>query len=218
MLAESGSRRYGLTSAAACALRAGTDIGCASFARMTDDTYPAASVTRRRDVPLAVISVGMAVAVWWPAFTLGAWGELFFDTLLTLWAASTAAFVFVLVEHRPAGARLWRAFVLLLPSVWLVFGFIDFETSDLFAFLATVAALLVLLIASPLTVWVLARIMWPDFGEESTRRQRWLIVGVVAGIGVAAFLLGVNQEHFLTCGDFTISGNSEPPGCARVPR
>jgi hypothetical protein len=97
--------------------------------------------------------------------------------------------------------------------VWLLLGFVDFETSDLFTFVVSAAALLVLLIASPLTVWVLARIMWPDLGEDSTRRQRWLIVGVVVGIGVAAFLLGVNQEHFLTCGDFTISGNSEPPGC-----
>ena len=180
---------------------------------MTDDTRPAPALSRRRDVPLAVISAGMAVAVWWPAFTLGAWGELFFDTLLTLWAASTAAFVFVLVERRPAGARLWRAFLLLLPSVWLVLGFVDFETSDLFTFVVSAAALLVLLIASPLTVWVLARIMRPDLGEDSTRRQRWLIVGVVVGIGLAAFLLGVNQEHFLTCGDFAVSGNSEPPGC-----
>ncbi len=64
-----------------------------------------------------------------------------------------------------------------------------------------------------MTVWVLARIMWPDFGQNTTNRQRWLIIGVVVGVGVAAFLLGLNQEYFLTCGDFTISGNSEPPGC-----
>lgn len=171
---------------------------------------------RRRDIPLAVISIGMALVVWWPAFTLGAWEELFFDTLLTLWVASTAAFIFVLVERRPVGSRLWRAFLLLLPSVWLLFSFIDFETTDLVTFLASGLALLVVLIASPLTVWVLARILWPDFGENSTRRQRWLIVGVVLGIAVAAFLLGVNQEHFLTCQDFTISGNSEPPGCVQA--
>jgi hypothetical protein len=177
------------------------------------DTVPAESDSRRRDIPLAVISVGMAIVVWWPAFTLGAWGELFFDTLLTLWVASTAAFVFVLFERRPVGRRLVRAFVLLLPSVWLVFSFIDFTTTDLVTFIASAIALLVVLVASPLTVWVLARIMWPDFGESSTPRQRWLIVGVVVGVAAAAFLLGLNQEHFLTCADFTISGNSEPPGC-----
>lgn len=183
---------------------------------MTDDSVPATTSDRRRDIPLAVISVGMAIVIWWPAFTLGAWGELFFDTLLTLWVASTAAFVFVLFDRRPRGRRLWRAFLLLLPSVGLAFSFIDFETTDLAAFAATLIALLIVVIASPLTVWVLARIMWPDFGENSTRGQRWLIVGVVGGIAIAAYLLGANQEHFLTCGDFTISGNSEPPGCVKA--
>jgi len=186
------------------------------FLRMTDNTVPVVSAGRRRDIPLAVISVGMAIVVWWPAFTLGAWGLLFFDTLLTLWVATTAAFAFVLFERRPAGRRLWRAFLLLLPSVWLAFSFIDFETTDLFTFVATAFALVVVLVASPLTVWVLARIMWPDFGENSTRRQRWLIVGVVLGIAVTAFLLGLNQEHFLTCDDFIVSGNSEPPGCVKA--
>ena len=141
---------------------------------MTDNPGPATTDGRRREIPLAVISVGMAIVVWRPAFTLGAWGELFFDTLLTLWVASTAAFAFVLFERRPRGSRLWRAFLLLLPSVWLAFSFIDFETTDLVAFLATLFALLIVAVASPLTVWVLARIMWPDFGEISTPRQRWL--------------------------------------------
>jgi hypothetical protein len=180
---------------------------------VTGSTAPDPAENRRRDIPLAVISVGMAVVVWWPAFTLGAWGTLFFDTLLTLWVASTAAFVFVLFERRPVGRRLVRAFLLLLPSVWLVFSFVDFETTDVFTFVASALALIVVLIASPMTVWVLARIMWPDFGQNTTNRQRWQINGVVVGVGVAAFLLGLNQEHFLTCGDFTISGNSEPPGC-----
>ncbi|MFB9647213.1 hypothetical protein [Microbacterium terregens] len=180
---------------------------------MTDAPAPDVPDTRRRDIPLAVISVGMATVVWWPAFTLGAWGDLFFDQVLTLWAASTAAFVFVLFERRPMGRRLLRALLLLLPSTWLVFSFVDLDTTDLFAFVATAFALLVVLIASPLTVWVLARIMWPDFSENSTARQRWLIVGVVLGIGIASFVLGLNQAHFLTCEEFAISGNSEPPGC-----
>lgn len=181
---------------------------------MSEKTGPGDATHRgRREIPLAVISVGMAIVVWWPAFTLGAWGDLFFDTLLTLWVASTAAFVFVLVERRPVGSRLWRALLLLLPSVWLVLSFVDIETTDLLAFLATLFGLVVVLIASPLTVWVLARIMWPDFGENASRRQRWLIVGVVGGIAITSFVLGVNQEQFLTCEEFTISGNSEPPGC-----
>lgn len=168
---------------------------------------------RRRDIPLAVISVGMAVVVWWPAFTLGVWEDLFFDQLLTLWAASTAAFIFVLFERHPVGLRLLRALLLLLPSVWLLLSFIDLETDDLFTLVTTLFALLVVVVASPLTVWVLARIMWPDFGQHATARQKWLIVGVVLGIAVISFVLGVNHAAFLTCEEFAISGNSEPPNC-----
>ncbi|WP_349425551.1 hypothetical protein [Microbacterium sp. LWS13-1.2] len=40
---------------------------------------------------------------------------------------------------------------------------------------------------------------------------------MVLGVAVTSFVLGLNQEHFLTCSDFAISGNSEPPGCTPDP-
>lgn len=158
--------------------------------------------------------VGMAVAVWWPAFTLGAYGEVFFDQLLALWAAATAAFVFVLVERRPVGGRLVRAFLLLLPSVWLALMFVmGDDTADLIVVIVDLGALLAVLVGMPFTIWVLVRIIWPDFATTIAPRTKWLIAIVVLAIAVASFVLGLNQEFFLTCGDFTISGNSEPPGC-----
>jgi len=158
--------------------------------------------------------VGMAAIAWWPAFTLGAWREIFFDDILALWAASTAAFVFVLVERRPVGGRLARAFVLLLPSVWLLLNFVaDDRTTDLGVALLDLAALAAVVVGIPFTLWVLVRIVWPDFATVTRRRTKWLIVAVVLGVVVASFALGLNQARFLTCEDFTISGNSEPPGC-----
>ncbi|MFE1646159.1 hypothetical protein [Microbacterium sp. P01] len=169
---------------------------------------------RRREVPIGVIMVGMVVVAWWPAFTLGAWGEIFFDDILALWAASTAALVYVLVERRPVGARLARALVLLLPSVWLLLNFVaDDDTTDLRIALLDLAALLAVLVGIPFTLWVLVRIMWPDFADKTLPRTKWLIIFVVLGVVIGSYALGVNQEHFLTCGDFVISGNSEPPGC-----
>ncbi|WP_344738581.1 hypothetical protein [Microbacterium awajiense] len=174
--------------------------------------------TADRDVPVGVVMVGMAVVVWWPAFTLGAWEDLFFDQLLTVWAASTAAFVFVLVERRPVGARLVRAFLLLLPSAWLVLMFtLNDEAADLFEFIIDVGAILAVLIGLPFTLWVLVRIVWPDFGGRTRVSTKWLIALVVVGVAVASFLLGANQEHFLTCEDFAISGNSPPADCTPEP-
>ena len=137
---------------------------------MTDDTEPAAAQTRRRDIPLAVISVGMAIVVWWPAFTLGAWGQLFFDTLLTLWVASTAAFVFGVFERRRR-QPLVAGVPCFLPTVWLASSFVDIETTDIVAFLATVFAFAVVLIASPHRVGARPD-LWPDFEQDSTPRQR----------------------------------------------
>lgn len=178
----------------------------------------AAKAKSRLDVPVGVVMIGISVAAWWPAFTLGAWGELFFDQILTLWAASTAAFVFVLVERRPVGSRLVRAFLLLLPSVWILLNFIiNDDTQNLATAIVDLLAIIAVLIGLLFTVFVLVRIMWPDLRGELPRRTRWLVVIVVAAITVVSFLLGVNNSKFMTCQDFEISGNSRPPTCENAP-
>lgn len=171
---------------------------------------------RQRDVPLGVVMVGMAAVAWWPAFTLGAWGEVFFDDILGFWAASSAAFVFVLLERRPLWGRIGRAAVLLVPTAWLVLNFlVDSDSDNVAIALVDLAALLVVLVCVPFTLWVLLRIVWPDFVDRTPTRRRWLIVAVVGGIVVIAYVLGLNQANFLTCDDFAISGNSLPPGCVQ---
>lgn len=169
-------------------------------------------------MPIGVIMVGIVAIAWWPAFTLGAWGEIFFDDILGLWAASTAAFVFVLIERRPVRARLARAFALLLPSVWIVLNFVvDDETTDLTVALIDLAAFAAVIVGIPFTLVVLVRIVWPDFAERTPRRSKWIINGVVGAVVIGSFVLGLNQAHFLTCDDFAISGNSEPRGCTPSP-
>ncbi len=158
----------------------------------------------------------MSVAVWWPAFTLGAWGTFFFDQLLTVWAASIGALIVVLFQPR-GRPRVLKALALLVPTLWLVLTALPLQEDDLGAFVLDLVAIFVALLSVPATIWVLARVMWPEFGEDISRGRRVLVVAAVVLVGVASFLLGVNQEHFLTCGDFAISGNSEPPGCVPGP-
>ena len=43
--------------------------------------------------------------------------------------------------------------------------------------------------------------------------HRNAVVAAVVAVVVVAYGLGTIQERIFTCGDFTISGNSEPPGC-----
>ena len=66
---------------------------------------------------LAAITVATSLLVWWPAFTLGVYDEIFFEQLFALWAASTTAFfVAVLLLGRRAQPEVYS---LLIPSVWI---------------------------------------------------------------------------------------------------
>lgn len=165
-----------------------------------------------------VIVVGMSVAVWWPAFTLGAWGTFFFDQMLTVWAAATGALVVVLVQAR-GWMRVRRAFALAIPSIWLLLEFLvpDTDTDNIFTLLVALFAGLVAFLAVPTTIWVLARTVWPEFGDDIRWSNRMVILVSVIVIAIASFVLGLNQSTFLTCDDFAISGNSEPPGCTPAP-
>lgn len=182
-----------------------------------NEPAPSARPTRRTDVPVGVIVVAMAIAVWWPAFTLGAWHEPFFDQLLTIWAAATAAAVFVVFQRQGWWWRTWRAVILLLPSVWLglSFAIVD-ESMPATVVIVDLIAVAAVLLGFPFTLWTLARIMWPDMGNGMTARAQWFVVLIVGTIAVISFTLGLNNAAFMTCEDFSLSGNSEPPGCVHL--
>lgn len=164
-----------------------------------------------------VVVVAASLSVWWPAFTLGAWGVLFFDQNLMVWVASTAAFVVVAFQPRPFRHRVRRLIALSVPSLWLVLSFVpDSGDDDVVMGLIDLLALVVALVGIPFTLWVLAAIFWPDLGAGLSRGAVAVGIGAIAGIAVVSFVLGANQAAFLTCEDFELSGNSNPPGCVHA--
>ena len=168
------------------------------------------------DHATGVVLVAMSVALWWPAFTLGAWGTLFFDQLLTVWAAATAAFVVVALQPHGFRRRVFRLVVLLIPSLWLVLSFVPASaTHDRFAQFVDILAVLIALLGIPFTLWTLVRILWPDLGSGLSRVRVLIAIVALIAVVVISFELGAHQADFLTCHDFEISGNSNPPGCVR---
>lgn len=166
----------------------------------------------------SVVLIGMSVAVWWPAFTLGAWGELFFDQLLTVWVIATVGLVIV-AAHPGDRKRRWpRMLALAVPTVWLVLAFIDHSTSvSLVTIMVSLLGLLVGIVGVPFTVWTLIGLMWPDLHSGLHPRARIGVIIVVVAVAVLSFILGSVQDHFLTCADFEVSGNSRPPDCVTPP-
>lgn len=162
-----------------------------------------------------VVAVGMSIAVWWPAFTFGAWGALFFEQILTVWAASTAALLVVILRRHGDRNRWGKAAALSVPTLWLVLAI--FFKGDKGFLGQSIEALggAVAILGIPAMIWVLARVIWPEFGDDLPLVWRFIVVAAVMAIGAVSFVLGMNHAAFLTCEDFTISGNSEPPGCVR---
>lgn len=157
--------------------------------------------------------MGASLTVWWPAFVLGAWHTLFFDQMLVIWVASIAALIVLWLQPRPTPGRLWRSLVLLVPSLWLVLGFLPLAEDAPSIVLATITVT-VALVGLPFSLWVLVRLIWPDVGEDIPRRSVVIAFAAIVLIAVAAFVLGATNPLFLHCGDFEIAGMSLPPGCA----
>ena len=53
----------------------------------------------------------------------------------------------------------------------------------------------------------------PGAESVTSRRDNVASIGAIAAVVVLSFVLGTQHRHLLTCGDFKISGNDQPPGC-----
>ena len=163
---------------------------------------------------LAGAAIAGASLGWWPAFTMGVYGVIFFEQHLALWAAATSAFLALGLAR---GVRVWRrpaALALLLPSLWMALAWIlpvggtsgFYQALYWFGVVITVFGL-------PALAAFLVRVLIPG-AERLHGGERYAAIGVVALVMATAFLLGTQHPRMLTCEDFTISGNFAPEGCA----
>lgn len=183
---------------------------------MTDDPSEGSSGplldedTRR----VAVTAVGAAAIGWWPAFTLGVYGVVFFEQQFAMWVAATTVFLVVSVTLR---RRAWREpamWSLLLPSLWIVLAWLlpvggtSTAYQVLFWFGVTVTVL-----GMPAMAALMVRLLLPGAGRLRGRAAMYA-VGVVLVVMVTAYVVGTQHPRILTCEDFTISGNFAPEGCS----
>ncbi|WP_062318193.1 hypothetical protein [Demequina maris] len=170
-----------------------------------------AALRARRTVGAFVVAT--ATVIWWPAFTVGAWGRVFFEQILMLWAAATAALLVLLLKQggpRPPWPLLAS---LALPSLWVVAELVTPPGEGAVSTVLRIFGAVVTVIGLPAMLWVLLTTVRHDLVEAVPLRG-WigaaLIVATVAGFSL---VLGWLHPYYLQCEDFLISGNSTPPGC-----
>jgi hypothetical protein len=160
------------------------------------------------------LAVGTSAVAWWPAFTLGAWGIVFFEQVMLLWAVSTGAFVVLVVAGTREPVSRWRIAALLVPSGWLVLAMLTRTGEEsLLGTVARVVGTVITLVGIPAMAVLLLKVAWPSAVDVRERRDRFAAGVAVLVVVAMSYGAGVWNEKFLTCDDFVVSGNSPPPGC-----
>lgn len=177
-------------------------------------TPPAVKLLDDEARRLAAATIAGSALGWWPAFTLGVYGVIFFEQHLALWAAATSAF---LALGYTRGVRVWRrpaVLALLLPSLWMVLAWIlpVGGTSGIYQALYWFGVIITVL-GMPALAAFMVRVLVPT-AERLEGRERYAAVGVVALVMASSYLIGTQHPRMLTCEDFTISGNYAPEGCS----
>lgn len=162
---------------------------------------------------VAAAAVAGAVIGWWPAFTMGVYGVIFFEQHMVLWAAATGAFLAVVAV---GGRQVWRrpaVWALLLPSFWLVLiWLLPVAGESTFREVLFWFGVVVTLVGMPALAALMVRLLIPG-AEAMQRRQALTAVTVVVMVMLAAYGIGTQHPHMLSCDDFTISGNYAPDNC-----
>lgn len=162
----------------------------------------------------SVAVVAAALVVWWPAFDLGAYGVIFFQQLLALWAASTAIFLVSLTAGRRGQVSWPRRLALLLPSLWLLLAIVVPEVAaTTWSRVLFYVAIVLTLAGAPFLAALLLRVTIAGY-DQIPNRRRLLAAAIVGVVAIGSFGLGKINDRFLTCDDFVISGNDTPPSCS----
>jgi hypothetical protein len=163
----------------------------------------------RRVVAIAVAASSIG---WWPAFTLGVYGVIFFEQHLALWAAATSAFIAVEIGGGRRVLRRVSNYTLLLPSLWLVLIWLLPVTDSTARYVLFWFGVVVTLLGLPALAAFLVRLLVPG-AEDLPRRQAAIAIVAVAIVMAASYVLGTQHPHMLSCDDFSISGNFAPDNC-----
>ena len=173
---------------------------------------------RRVGGPMALTAVTLALISWPIAFNLGAYGEVFYDDVFSVIVAASVLFVISLVNPLYPSPWIWLVrLALISPMLWLVAAaWLEGSTSAALDRPVFVVWIVVILVGSvPLTLRLLVDLFMPELTAAASRKILLSIAGLVALVATTGFVVGRENDRFLTCADFAIAGSAEPDNCAR---
>jgi hypothetical protein len=184
-------------------------------------THPSDDPDNKRPArygPFAVATVTMALVVWPIAFNLGAYDAVFYDDIFRFVVAALAGLLVTFFAPPYSGRTLWfMRCALAAPVAWLLMAVLLFDstagaaTDPVFGWFALLAALL----AIPAVFLLLIELFVPEITTLDSTRLVVPTVVVVAIMAICGYVVGANNDAFLTCDDFKTAGSDEPANCAK---
>lgn len=164
---------------------------------------------------LIVTAIGASVAVWDIAFWLGVQGHIFYSKLFSLWVSATVVLlVALLVPKHDRFLSRWGIFALTTPTIWFVINsMISVVSPTWIDELAWFVALLVFVFTIPYILYILFQLVETDALQLSSAYRNRLI-GIVLVIAIMGYLVGSNHVYFVSCEQFSLSGDNVPADCA----
>jgi len=188
---------------------------------MTQDNH---AISRAEAKVFVISAIVLSTTVSYLAFWYGVFGTIFFDYLLYVWIAATAALLaslFIPQMETPPLKLPWRGrFILALPTVWLVLStFIDVEAyrpDSPGTWVLWVVTLASAFLTLPYLLYVIIVAVVPDIDRLTHTKLRVALLGILLVTGMAGFVIGKNHSLFLTCEDFKVGGHDIPANCRKA--
>jgi hypothetical protein len=159
-------------------------------------------------------TIGVSLPVWDLAFTLGAYHTVFYFRLFQILVVSSVLLLGSIVLRDVITVSPWMRAVLAIPLLWLVARFAaPLGHSSRAGHVLDLVLIGLTLATVPFTLWVVARILAPEYFALPGRRLKLAALAIVVFVGVTAFLVGQFNYQFTTCHDYEISGDNTPTNC-----
>lgn len=159
-------------------------------------------------------TIGAALVAWDVAFNFGAFHTLFF---VRRHQVAVVLFVVVLgtiALRREVTINWWLLGILSIPMFWVFFRLV-FPVQDRGSAASQVDGVFFILVVIllPVVFWIVLRLIAPDYFSIPNRRLKVMSVLIVVVIAAIGYGVGEENERFLTCDEFKVSGNDVPADC-----
>lgn len=161
----------------------------------------------------AVTIVG-SLLLWDLAFTAGAYHTVFYDRAHQVLVVSIVVLLAIVLLRGQLRVQPWLIVVFALPLVWIVFRLlVPFQRPGYVLRVVDDILVTLMAVALPLILWVIARLLAPDYFTLPGARMKATAAGIVLTVGLLGFLVGEFHERFVSCEEFTVAGDHQPEDC-----